>query len=290
MKILFHMWGGEWKLMEKEKLYTIGEVSRLCNISTKALRFYDKIGMIPPDKISESGYRYYSQDTILSIPIVKYYKQMGFRLEEMQGLVNGENYYVVEGSFHNKINELWDQENSIHNSYVSVKDWYELLQEAKEVRYSNVQEVGMRYVAVENLCYMDQDFAYRYMDSIINIPWVNYLEQINNEITGPVILEFPSWEEKMNGECKTARIMQKPIRPCEKGTNQCTFGGFMAATLYHIGPHNKIEESYQKLAAWGKTKGVKFGSNVYERYVVDYWTTRNENEFVTELIVPLKKE
>lgn len=84
--------------------------------------------------------------------------------------------------------------------------------------------------------------------------------------------------------------MQKPIRPCEKGTNQCTFGGFMAATLYHIGPHNKIEESYQKLAAWGKTKGVKFGSNVYERYVVDYWTTRNENEFVTELIVPLKKE
>lgn len=192
MKILFHMWGGEWKLMEKEKLYTIGEVSRLCNISTKALRFYDKIGMIPPDKISESGYRYYSQDTILSIPIVKYYKQMGFRLEEMQGLVNGENYYVVEGSFHNKINELWDQENSIHNSYVSVKDWYELLQEAKEVRYSNVQEVGMRYVAVENLCYMDQDFAYRYMDSIINIPWVNYLEQINNEITGPVILEFPS--------------------------------------------------------------------------------------------------
>lgn len=29
--------------MAKEQLYTIGEVSKLCNVSAKALRFYDKI-------------------------------------------------------------------------------------------------------------------------------------------------------------------------------------------------------------------------------------------------------
>ena len=151
--------------MAKEQLYTIGEVSKLCNVSAKALRFYDKIGMIAPDKISESGYRYYSLDTILSIPIVKYYKQMGFRLEEMQGLVNGDNYYVVEGSFHNKINELWEQEHAIHNSYIAVKEWYELIQEAKAVRLNKAQEVGMRYVAAEDMCCLEQEFEYHYMDS-----------------------------------------------------------------------------------------------------------------------------
>lgn len=43
--------------MAANKLYSIGEVSKLCNISTKALRFYDKIGVIAPDEVGENGYR-----------------------------------------------------------------------------------------------------------------------------------------------------------------------------------------------------------------------------------------
>ena len=36
-----------------ETLYSIGEVSKLCNVSKKALRFYDEIGIISPDKVSQ---------------------------------------------------------------------------------------------------------------------------------------------------------------------------------------------------------------------------------------------
>lgn len=32
----------------EDKLYSIGEVSKICNVSKKALRFYDKIGLIAP--------------------------------------------------------------------------------------------------------------------------------------------------------------------------------------------------------------------------------------------------
>ena len=79
--------------MQKEKLYSIGEVSKICNISKKALRFYDQIGIISPDVIcKENGYRYYNRETLLTVPIVKYYKQMGFKLEEMQDLVEGNTY------------------------------------------------------------------------------------------------------------------------------------------------------------------------------------------------------
>ncbi len=276
--------------MAKEKLYSIGEVSRLCNISTKALRFYDKIGVIVPDRVGENGYRYYSEETILRIPIVKYYKQMGFRLEEMQGLVSGEDYYVLEGSFLNKINELWEQEHSIHNSYVAVKDWYELIQEAKVVRRNDLREVGVRYVNEMHLCCMEQEFKYQYMESIINIPWVNYLDSVGNKITGEVILEFPSWQDKRKGVCEQARIMQKPIYSCGCGTNEINYGGFMAVTVYHVGAHETIGESYEKLAKWVSAKGVPCGPNGYERYVVDYWTTSNESDFVTEIILPIKNE
>lgn len=62
----------------------------------------------------------------------------------------------------------------------------------------------------------------------------------------------------------------------------------MAATIYHVGSHDRIEESYQKLAEWAKAKGASLGPNVYERYVVDYWTTAKEDEFVTEIILPIR--
>ena len=46
-------------ILKDKDLYTIGEVGRICGISAKALRYYDKIGIISPDHISEeNGYRY----------------------------------------------------------------------------------------------------------------------------------------------------------------------------------------------------------------------------------------
>ena len=52
----------EEKIMADEKkpnvqqeLYSIGEVSRICNVSKKALRFYDKINIISPDYICEEN-------------------------------------------------------------------------------------------------------------------------------------------------------------------------------------------------------------------------------------------
>ena len=93
-----------------KKLYSIGEVSRICNVSKKALRFYDQIGVISPDMVSEeNNYRYYSEETLLLVPVVKYYKQMGFSLEQMQNLVEGSTYQCLERSFLSKSEELQNE-------------------------------------------------------------------------------------------------------------------------------------------------------------------------------------
>ncbi len=72
--------------MEEQTYYSIGEVSKICNISRKALRYYDEIGLVSPDKICENNYRYYSRQNMLLVPVIRYYKQMGFKLEEMRWL------------------------------------------------------------------------------------------------------------------------------------------------------------------------------------------------------------
>jgi len=277
--------------MKEKKLYSIGEVSKICNISTKALRFYDKIGIISPDMIcKENSYRYYNKESLLTVPVVKYYKQMGFKLEEMQGLVEGNTYYYLEQNFRNKIDQLCLQEQQIHNSYIAVKDWYELIQEAKLVLQNDVHDVAVKYIQPATYCGMEQNFDYNYMESIINIEWTNHLESAENEITGPVILKFDSFEKKMTGACNRTRIMQQAIHPCKNCLNRQIFGGFMAASVYHIGNHETIDEEYEKILNWAAKKGYKCGKESFERYVVDYWTTRKRAEFVTEVIVPIYRE
>ena len=134
----------------KKKLYSIGEASKICNVSTKTLRFYDKIGVVTPDYVSEeNGYRYYSDVTLLKIPVIKYYKQLGFKLEEMIGLLNGESYQGMEDNFRKKILELNRAEQKIHTSYVSVNDWYEMIREAKLVSAQAVQPVCIKYLPTQ---------------------------------------------------------------------------------------------------------------------------------------------
>ena len=50
--------------VNKDK-YTIGQMAKLCNVSTKQLRFYDERGLVTPAYRDEiNGYRYYERRQI----------------------------------------------------------------------------------------------------------------------------------------------------------------------------------------------------------------------------------
>ncbi len=69
----------------KEKLYTIGEVSKLANVSIKALRYYDKINLFKPIHVDpETNYRYYKDSQLYHLDLIKSLKYIGTPLEEMK--------------------------------------------------------------------------------------------------------------------------------------------------------------------------------------------------------------
>lgn len=46
-------------------MYSIGQFSKMMEVSTKTLRHYDEMGLFAPFKIDEvNGYRYYSSEQI----------------------------------------------------------------------------------------------------------------------------------------------------------------------------------------------------------------------------------
>lgn len=73
--------------MEK-KLLSIGKVSKMKDISIKALRFYDRIGLVQPSYVSEeTGYRYYEHEQLLKLEMIRWLKLLDLSLYEIASIL-----------------------------------------------------------------------------------------------------------------------------------------------------------------------------------------------------------
>ena len=67
------------------KYYTIGEFSDLTGLSLKALRIYDKKGILKPSFTDpDTSYRYYNNLNLIDSNIIKDLKFFGCSLDEIQ--------------------------------------------------------------------------------------------------------------------------------------------------------------------------------------------------------------
>ena len=72
-------------------MLSIGEFSKICQVSTKTLRYYAEIGLILPNEINyENGYRYYSIDQLETMLFIKRLKSYNFSLEEIKIILKSE--------------------------------------------------------------------------------------------------------------------------------------------------------------------------------------------------------
>lgn len=118
--------------MEQEALYTIGQVSKICDVSQRMLRYYEKVGLITPDHIAKpSHYRYYSVRTMQRVQVIRYLIDQGFRLEEISEALSGEDIDRFEALFLQKIDQTRSEIEYYHQRLDSLWAWYGLLVEGR---------------------------------------------------------------------------------------------------------------------------------------------------------------
>lgn len=79
-----------------KEYYTVGEVSKIFNVSTDALRFYDKINLIKPWKTGENGYRYYSKAQFEIISTIILLRSIGTPIQKLHQLLNYQDASGIE--------------------------------------------------------------------------------------------------------------------------------------------------------------------------------------------------
>lgn len=61
----------------------VGDVARLARVSVRTLHHYDHVGLLKPSDRSEAGYRLYTDDDLVRLQQILFYKELGFGLDEI---------------------------------------------------------------------------------------------------------------------------------------------------------------------------------------------------------------
>ncbi|MCP1101494.1 DNA-binding transcriptional MerR regulator [Aequitasia blattaphilus] len=73
-------------------MYHVTEVARLTGVSVRTLHHYDRIGLLLPDKLSEKGYRLYSEENIDRLMQILFFKELDFSLKSIKEILDQPNY------------------------------------------------------------------------------------------------------------------------------------------------------------------------------------------------------
>lgn len=68
----------------EEKRYTTGEVAKISGLTVRSIQYYDNIGLLYSSGRTESGRRFYTEEDLIQLEQIVFYKLLGFPLNKIK--------------------------------------------------------------------------------------------------------------------------------------------------------------------------------------------------------------
>lgn len=266
-------------------LISIGQFSKICAVSIKTLRYYDKVDILKPEKVDKfTGYRYYSESQLDDMLIINRLKRYGFALIEIKSFLSTRDKRVL-------FSKLKDQENIIKTD-LSHKTM--LLKELTGVirnfeRTGEIMHLKNNYeVELTNrndtaILSSRQNMGVEDFDKYFGILFTKIAKEGINT-TGDVIAIYHDNEWNENNSDIEIAIS---IKDKEKATR--ILKGGLCATTIHKGAYANLSEAYASVVKWIKENGYQIAESPYEFYRKSYSDNLPVEEWETDIYFPIKK-
>ena len=66
--------------------------------------------------------------------------------------------------------------------------------------------------------------------------------------------------------------------------------GVKAACIYHKGSYDSLRDSYSYVIKWVEDNGYEISEPIRERYIDGMWNKASEDEWLTEIQIPIRKK
>ncbi|MFL8674860.1 TipAS antibiotic-recognition domain-containing protein [Clostridioides sp. GD02404] len=127
---------------------TVKQVSDLTGVSVRALHYYDEIGLLKPNKITDVGYRLYDDEAIKTLQQILFFKEIDIPLKEVKEIMSSQYFDKVEALKNQKkllilkrkrldelielINKTIEGESTINFKEFDMSEYFNVLEEFKK--------------------------------------------------------------------------------------------------------------------------------------------------------------
>lgn len=278
----------------KVTYYTIGEVSKLANISIKALRYYDKIDLFKPKYVDpDTNYRYYKDSQLYHLDLIKSLKYIGTPLEEIrkaQDLETDELMHFLseqEQQVRDKIDFLMQVEHSISNIKKHMQRQLEFpvlgevyVVEEEEIR---ILKTGAGEIVPESLFNSSYSKLKKMIESADGFTNTSY----------GAIFSFQPYidlEEISYSHLFTPVLTNNQIVTSSPDMELTTIPeGKYVRIAFHFSEENYFP-NFQKLAQYIDVHKLIVDSDVYEFFIPIHYSPKKHEEYRVEMRVKLLTE
>lgn len=262
----------------------IGAFSKICNVTTKTLRFYDEIGLIKPAIVNEhNGYRYYDVSQLKTILLINKLKMYCFSLEEIDEVIKDPGDEKLSRLIRQKQRSIQEKlENCKYILHQLNEDILNLERGIDIMAYLDNIAVELVETEPKNILFSRQKMSIddycRYFGKLFETIAKEHLTCIG----APIAIYH---DEEFNPASNDTEIAI-PIVEKVKGTRE--LAGGLCVKGVHKGPYSELPSTYTKIMQWINEEGYMLVASPYEIYVTDPAKATQE-EYVTEIYFPVKK-
>lgn len=259
----------------------ISEFSKLSHLTVKALRFYEKEGLLKPASVDEwSGYRFYETSQLETAARIKSYRQLDLSIEEIKTVFSGAD---VKEILREKMESLSKEKQRIESRLSIIKS----ILEDKEMKYQVTEKV-----IPEKIVYTAETVLKTFSDSM---QWIPSVGQECLELNPDLKCAEPAYEfcEYLDGEHKETDIRirhNEAVTAFGKENEHIRFKILPEAkvlSIYHKGAYDKIGQAYAFLMKYAEQNGYTPAGLARECYIDGIWNKESEEEWLTEIQLPI---
>lgn len=284
-------------MSDRKNYYSIGKVSTLCNVPIKTLRYYDNIGLLVPDyRDSDSNYRYYTQDQILTLFIIRKLKHLGIPLKEISQIVSQRNADAMGVYIRERLLEISKMIEALNNQYSEGQLLLDRLEKGHnilETEQPNWSTEGIRVeeIPTENVLFT-RSIKRNYKNNDVSVDrWFELFEMVSQHklrMVGPIILTYHNnpLDQFFKTDCDLEICIQ--INEARDDLPEFKrFGNFKAVTALHIGRNDEIIQTHIKAIKWLNQQGYTIAGPISEEYIISPVDINNEENHITKVIIPI---
>lgn len=263
-------------------MFKIGEFSKLSMLTVKALRFYEKEGLLTPARVDPwSGYRFYEARQLETAATIKALRQLDLSIEEIRAHLGGAPLRQVLEA---KKEELLQKQSDI-STQLSIINY---LMEDKDMKYQ-----ALIKQLPETIVYSEQRYLDKYSDvSSLVLESAEECLRLNPDME--CVKPDYGFCEYLDGEYREKDMLVRYSQAVTKmgvGNERIRFRRLPATRalcIYHKGSYDLLGEAYAYIMNYAAENGYKITGFFRESYIDGIWNKDDPADWLTEIQLPIE--